>query len=87
MEEIVISQVVPDVTDTSLAVVRNFRRDMADSEAVASIPTGTWNPRGLNRIDAVSLEGYIIGRFVAVVVDRLDGDLERDRFLAAARHW
>ena len=84
LEQILISQVVPDVTDTSLAAVRNFRRDMANSDAVASIPTGAWDPRGLNLIDAVSLEGYIIVRFVADVVDRLDGDLERDTFLAAA---
>ena len=84
LEQILISQVVPDVTDTSLAVVRNFRRDMANSDAIASMPTGAWDPRGLNLIDAVSLEGYIIGRFVADVVDRLDGDLERDTFLAAA---
>ena len=84
LEKILISQVVPDVTDTSLAVVRNFRRDMANSDAIASMPTGTWDPSGLNLIDAVSLEGYIIGRFVADVVDRLDGDLERDKFLATA---
>ena len=84
LEKILISQVVPDVTDTSLAVVQNFRRDMANSDAIASMPTGAWDPRGLHLIDAVSLEGYIIGRFVADVVDRLDGDLERDTFLAAA---
>ncbi len=84
LEKIMISQVVPAVTDTSLAVVRNFRRDMANSDATASMPTGAWDPSGLNLLDTVSLEGYIIGRFVIDVVDRLDGDLERDRFLAAA---
>lgn len=84
LEKVVISQVVPDVADTSLALVRNFRRDMANSDATAEPATGAADALGPHLIDAVSLEGYIIGRFVIDVVDRLDGDLERDSFLAAA---
>ena len=84
LEKVLISQVVPDPTDTSLALVRNFHRDIAHSDVIASILTSTGDASGLHLIDTVSLEGYIIGRFVIDVVDRLDGDLERDRFLAAA---
>ena len=37
-----------------------------------------------DRLGVFGEEGYIIGRFVIDVVDRLDGDLERDRLLEVA---
>ena len=84
LERILVAQVVPDVKDTSQALVRSFRRDIINWDSASAAVEGTRRPEGLDLIDAVSLEGYVIGRFVIDVLDRLDGDLERDRFLAAA---
>ncbi len=84
LANILVSQVVPDVNETSLALVRNFRRDIINFDSSSSSLKDARGPEGVDLIDAVSLEGYIIGRFVIDVVDRLDGDLERDRLLEVA---
>ncbi len=72
-ERILVSEVVPDPQDTSRALVRRFRNAMA-----------AHHPETDDLIDAVSLEGYVLGRFVIDVLDRMEVELTRERFLSTA---
>ncbi len=73
-ERILVTEVVPDPDDTMRPLVRRFRDAMIVTHA-ESAP---------HLIDTVSLEGYVLGRFVIDVLERMDGELTRDRFLSTA---
>lgn len=69
-EGVFVTQVVPFPTNTGLAVVRGFRRALRRAEPQA-VP------------NLVSLEGYIVGRLAAEVLDAAGRELTRAGFLAA----
>ena len=71
-EGVIVSQVVPLPTDTSIPLVARYQRALraADPEAKPGF---------------VSLEGYLVGRLVIDALRRMDGPLTRDRLLATIR--
>ena len=73
--EIIVTEVVPDATDTDKQIIQRYLQAIArESER-----------EGLSdAINEVSLEGYILGRFVIAVLDRMEGEWTRDKFLRNA---
>ncbi|MDE0047270.1 MAG: ABC transporter substrate-binding protein [bacterium] len=70
-ERVLVTEVVPDATDTSMKIVRRYqdamRTEFADRE-----------------FNEASLEGYILGRFVIAVLERMEGEWTRDLFMQQA---
>ena len=75
--EILVTEVVPDVNDANSRVVQSFRRALR----VAGERTRRSESPAVNE---VSLEGYILGRFVIAVLERMDRELTREHFLERA---
>lgn len=75
--EVVVTEVVPDLNDANSRIVRNFRRALrAESRRAGESVRPAANE--------VSLEGYILGRFVIAVLERMREELTRERFLEQA---
>ena len=70
------TRVLPDVGDAGNALVKRFRSALAAWRAAAPEAAGT--------ADASSLEGYILGRFVIAVLERMPGAPNREGFLETA---
>jgi len=68
------ARILPDERDGSNALVKRFRSALAAWQAVEGTATA----------DASSLEGYILGRFVIAVLERMQGALNREGFLETA---
>ena len=64
-DRILVTEVMPDANDTRRAVVRSLHQALAEKEM----------------INEVSLEGYILGRYVITVLERMGDDLTRENFL------
>ncbi|MDE0451705.1 MAG: ABC transporter substrate-binding protein [Gammaproteobacteria bacterium] len=68
---ILVTEVVPSPHDGASGLAGSFRRAMAaragDGEAV---------------LNELSLEGYLLGRYLAATLERLDGELTRAAFMA-----
>ena len=77
-DRILISEVMPDARDTGMMVVRNFHR------AMGAVDTASGEEDGNYSVNEVSLEGYILGRFVIEVLERMGGTLTREHFLQQA---
>ena len=76
-ENIILSRITPDTADDDSALVRRFLRAFAayrhvDPDAAKGEP------------DLFGLEGYIVGRFVIDVLERMPPELTREAFLASA---
>ncbi|MDE0060703.1 MAG: ABC transporter substrate-binding protein [Defluviicoccus sp.] len=70
------TRVLPDVRDAGNALVKRFRSALAAWRAAA--------PEAAAIADAWSLEGYILGRFVIAVLERMPGAPNREGFLETA---
>ena len=70
------TRVLPDVRDADNALVKRFRSALAAWQAAALEVAGT--------ADASSLEGYMLGRFVIAVLERMPGAPNREGFLETA---
>ena len=76
-ERIVLTRVTPDATDDSVALVRRFHRALAAYRNA--------EPEASERVaDPGALEGYILGRFVIDVLERIPEEPTREAFLATA---
>ena len=76
-ERLVLARVTPSLSDESSALAKSFRRALADYSKV--------EPEAADRVaDPVSIEGYILGRFVIEVLARMPGEPTREAFLATA---
>ena len=73
--EIIVTEVVPDATDTETQIVQSYQQAMAEESDEGGLS---------NAVNEVSLEGYILGRFVIAVLERMDGELTRANFLRNA---
>ena len=69
----VATRVLPDVRDASNTLVKRFRSALAALRAAA--------PEAEATADASSLEGYILGRFVVAVLERMPGAPDREGFM------
>ena len=76
-ENILLSRVIPDTADDDSALVRRFRRAVAAYRDVEP-------DAGERKSDLFALEGYIVGRFVIDVLERMPPELTREAFLASA---
>ena len=76
-DRILVTEVMPAANDTSMQVVRSFRRAMAAVENAQSEVVNY-------SINEVSLEGYILGRFVIAVLERMGDELTRENFMKQA---
>ena len=65
------TRVLPDARDGSNALVKRFQSALAARGSTATA-------------DASSLEGYILGRFVIAVLERMPGAPNREGFLETA---
>jgi len=75
---IIVTEVMPDATDTNNLVVRRFQRALeAQYDALGIEVTA-------QSVNEVSLEGYILGRFVVDVLKRMDDQFTRENFMAQA---
>ncbi len=74
-DRILVSQVVPDPQDETLDLVRQFR------QAIGSLDSEMEYQELINE---VGLEGYILGRFVIAVLERMGDELTRDNFIKQA---
>lgn len=72
-ERILIAEVTANPEEISRPLVRRFRNVMTATHEEAD-----------HLIDAVSLEGYVLGRFVIDVLQRVEGELTRESFLRTA---
>ena len=72
-DRILVTEVMPDANDTSRPVVRSFHRALKERDETEKYS-----------INEVSLEGYILGRFVIAVLERMGGQLTRERFMEQA---
>ena len=70
------TRVLPDVRDAGNALVKRFRSALGAWQAAA--------PDAAGIADASSLEGYLLGRFVIAVLERMPGVPNRERFLETA---
>ena len=77
-DRILVSEVMPEAHDRSMRVVRNFHRALAASRDVEKLVNGNY------AVNEVSLEGYILGRFVIEVLERMGETLTRASFLEQA---
>ena len=68
---------MPDPTDTGRGIVRSYQRALRAASESGAAPA----PPVFNEL---SLEGYILGRFVITVLERMEGELTRQRFLRQA---
>lgn len=76
-ERILLTRVTPDATDDSVALVRRFHRALAAYRNA--------EPEASERVaDPGALEGYILGRFIIDVLERIPDEPTREAFLAAA---
>ena len=76
-ERILLTRVTPDATDDSVALVRRFHRALAAYRNA--------EPEASERVaDPGALEGYILGRFVIDVLERMPDEPTRETFLATA---
>lgn len=76
-ERILLTRVTPDATDDSVALVRRFHRALAAYRNA--------EPEASERVaDLGALEGYILGRFVIDVLERMPDEPTREAFLATA---
>ena len=76
-ERIVLTKVTPDIEDDSVALVQRFHRAFAawkTAEPEAAVHVA----------DPNALEGYILGRFLIEVLERMPGEPAREAFLATA---
>ena len=76
-DRVLVTEVMPDANDASLAIVRSYQEALRaefEGRNVSSPP----------RFNEVSLEGYLLGRFVIAVVDRMGGELTRQNFMVQA---
>ena len=73
--EIIVTEVVPDVADTERQIVQSYLQALAEE-------SGSEGPS--DAANEVSLEGYILGRFVIAVLDRMEVELTRENFLRNA---
>ncbi len=76
-DRILVTEVVPDANDTSTHIVRSYQRALRteygrEGESIEPM------------LNEVSLEGYILGRFVIAVVERMGDALTRENFMAQA---
>ena len=74
--KILVTEVIPDPNGTSSLVVQRFldalRPEYAEAETVAAL------------VNEVTLEGYILGRYVIDVLERMNGVLTREQFMNVA---
>ena len=77
-ERILLTRVTPDATDDSVALVRRFHR------ALAAYRNAEPEAAGRRVVDPGALEGYILGRFVIDVLERMPDEPTREAFLATA---
>ena len=76
-DRILVTEVMPAANDMNMQVVRSFHRAMAAGEDA--------QPEVVNyTINEVSLEGYILGRFVIAVLERMGNELTRENFMEKA---
>ena len=76
-ERVLMTRVTPDLTDDNVALVKRFHRALAAYKNA--------EPEAAEHVaDPGVLEGYILGRYVIEVLQRIPGDLTREAFLAAA---
>ena len=76
--KILMSEVLPDANDTGRKIVRSYQRAMlarADKKRNGSVQPA---------FNQLSLEGYILGRFVIKVLERTGKELTRERFMRQA---
>ncbi len=77
IDPILLTRVTPDLEDRSVKLVVRFRSVLADYKSS--------EPEAAERVvDPKSLEGYILGRFVADVLERMPGEPNRTEFLSTA---
>ena len=76
-EKILVTEVVPDARNRSRKVVQQFQRVIRANHEHGAGPVE-------NLINEVSLEGYILGRFVIHVLERSGNELTRERFMMEA---
>ena len=73
-DRILVTEVVPSPNDPESALAARFRRAMATHAAPDSIV-----------LNEASLEGYLLGRYVASTLDRINGDITREAFTTHAK--
>ena len=78
-DRILVTEVMPDANDTSLEVVRSFHRALG---VEGGMDNG--GREAEYTVNEVSLEGYILGRFIITVLERTGEELTRERFLEQA---
>ena len=75
--KILVTEVMPDAKDTGRQVVESFQRAL-------QVEFGQREEPLEDMINEVSLEGYILGRYVIAVLERMGEELTREQFMAHA---
>ncbi len=81
-ESIFVTEVVPDPYDTTYPITTRFRQALNNPDLEKYFSNSS-KPFEI-KANEVSLEGYILGRFVIDVMKRLDGDFTRENFMVVA---
>lgn len=84
VKNLLVTQVVPPVTETSLPLVRDYRAAMDRYDPVVPRGVGDQSYRPAARYSFGSLEGFLNARALLAVLQKAGPDLTRKGFLAAA---
>lgn len=74
-DRILVTEVMPDATEPSSRFVQSFHRDIRAQYG---------EPAAADFLNEVALEGYVLGRFVISVLERMEDAWTREGFLATA---
>ena len=72
---ILVTEVVPDAGNFQSSIVASFQRAVSEEAR---------HTQSDDPVNEDSLEGYILGRFVIAVLERMEGELTRENFLRNA---
>ncbi len=73
--KILVTEVVPDADNSQSPIVASFQRAVSEEAQ---------HTKSDDPVNEDSLEGYILGRFVIAVLERMEGGLTRENFLRNA---
>src|SRR6185295_5373184 len=84
VKNLLVTQVVPPISDTSLPLVRDYRAAMDRYDPVVPRGVGDQSYRPATRYSFGSLEGFLNARALLAVLNKAGPNLTRKGFLAAA---
>ena len=81
-DKIFVTEVVPDPFDEAYPITASYRQALGSQDLAMKIPSFIQNIE--ISPNEVSLEGYILGRFVISILERMEGNFTREHLMEVA---